>query len=106
MYLLSALVFALIVAVFAVQNAQVVTLGFFGWGQEVSLSVVIIGAAAGGAVLAVLPLLFRHAQLRLKLWECEGRLDKLTAEHKRVRAELGRLTAPAQEANGADTPRA
>lgn len=104
MYLLTALVFALIVAVFAVQNAQPVTLGFFGWGREVSLSLVIIGAAAGGAVLAVLPLLFRQARLRLKLWDCQGRLDKLTAEHKRVRAELDRLTSPPQVANGADTP--
>lgn len=47
-YLLFTLIISIIVAVFAVQNAADVTVGFLMWTVQTSLVVVILGAAAFG----------------------------------------------------------
>ena len=51
-YLLFTLIISIIVAVFAVQNAADVTVGFLMWTVQTSLVVVILGAALLGAGLA------------------------------------------------------
>mgnify|MGYP000122704311 FL=1 len=49
-YLLFTLIISIIVAVFAVQNAADVTVGFLMWTVQTSLVVVILGAALLGAL--------------------------------------------------------
>lgn len=96
MYLILALVFALIVAVFAVQNAVPVSIRFLAWGFETSLVYVILGSAALGALSAGLPGLFKQLSLRLKLWDTQSRLRKSEGELSHARAEVARLTAERQ----------
>ena len=49
-YLIFTLIIGLLVAVFAVQNAEMVVVDFLAWTYEVSLVVVILGAALAGAL--------------------------------------------------------
>ena len=76
-YLLATVLFSLLVALFAMQNATpvAVTLGF--WSVEASLALVVIGAAAVG-ILAALPLwLMMQLQLRFKLMKANNRIKKI-----------------------------
>jgi uncharacterized integral membrane protein len=50
-YLVLALIFAIIVALFAVQNTTVVVIKFLVWEANISLVLVILGAAAAGAIM-------------------------------------------------------
>lgn len=58
------LVFALLVAVFAVQNAAPVKIGLLFWHLQVPLALVILGAAVAGAMLMALLSLFRDYRKR------------------------------------------
>lgn len=49
--LIIALVFAILVAVFSIQNSGPVSLLFFGWEFSTSLVVVVLGAAVLGALI-------------------------------------------------------
>jgi uncharacterized integral membrane protein len=96
--LVVALLCALLVAVFAVQNSVPVTVTFLGWRLEMSLVLIILGAAVLGAVAVFLlgsVTLFRQRhQLReaeQKVKKLEDELAKLTAssvpEHTEQTAE-------------------
>ena len=50
-YLVSALIFALLVAIFAIQNTTVVVINFLMWEFHTSLVLVILGSALLGALL-------------------------------------------------------
>ncbi|MDF2571581.1 MAG: Lipopolysaccharide assembly protein domain protein, partial [Sporomusa sp.] len=50
MNLLFAFIFALLVAVFAVQNSLPVTVTFLTWGFQTSLVIIILGSATFGAM--------------------------------------------------------
>jgi len=53
-YLITALVFALLVAVFAIQNTETVVIQFLAWSFSISLVLVILGSAAVGALVLYL----------------------------------------------------
>jgi uncharacterized integral membrane protein len=53
-YLVLALIFAVIVALFAIQNTTVVVVRFLLWEANISLVLVILGAAAAGAIMMFL----------------------------------------------------
>ena len=77
--LIFSLVLAILVAVFAIQNAVPVTLRFWIWSLETSLVVVILVAVAAGAAVASL--------LGLPGWiRDRHRLRKLTRELDGLRA--------------------
>ncbi|MGB9886855.1 MAG: lipopolysaccharide assembly protein LapA domain-containing protein [Moorellales bacterium] len=85
-YLLVVLVFALLVAVFAVQNAGPVDVRFLGWHfPNLSLALLIIGSLILGAFLALIPGLARQASLRRQLRQCRQQNRELLLELDRIR---------------------
>ena len=77
LYLVIALLFAVAVAVFAVQNATPVQVNFLRWHFESSLVVVILISAALGALLTVLLGVPRVLRIRRRLKEESTRLMEL-----------------------------
>ncbi len=53
-YLVLTLIFAIIVALFAIQNTTVVVIKFLVWEANISLVLVILGAVAAGAIMLFL----------------------------------------------------
>jgi uncharacterized integral membrane protein len=80
MYLFFGFLFALVVALFAVQNSSIVSVRFLAWGMETSLVLVIIGSAALGALSAAVLGLPRTLRLRARLRECEASLRRAEEE--------------------------
>jgi len=90
-YVILALVFAVFVALFAVQNATQITVTFLAWQWNTSVAVVILGAAAFGAAFGGLLALVREIQLKLRLRGAEGRVRRL--ENLLEEAEAAKLRA-------------
>lgn len=82
--LIAALVFAILVALFAIQNASLVTVHFAIWSRELSLVLVILGAAGLGALAVA----FASA---VKGWGVRAQLRDERARTKRLENELGSL---------------
>lgn len=59
-YLIFSLIFALLVALFAIQNTMLVVVKFLFWQVELSLVLVILGSAAAGALLVLFFNLFKQ----------------------------------------------
>ena len=82
---LMALVFSVLIAIFAVQNTQAVDVRFLGWGAEgVAASVLVLISAVAGAVAMLLLGVAREIGLR---WHHRSTSNQLRAAQKRV-AEL------------------
>ncbi len=89
-YLLLGLVFALLVAVFAVQNSTPVNIRFLAWEfKNISLALVVLGAAAGGAFAVFIMGLgreVRHAwrarDLSMQNLRLSQRLSRVETERK------------------------
>lgn len=75
--LVAAFVLALIVAIFAIQNAITVQVVLFTWQFETSLVVVIFGAAILGALSVGLFGLMQYIKLKLKLRKKEQKVNQL-----------------------------
>jgi len=88
-----ALAFAVLVAMFAIQNSALVSVSFFQWQlKNVSLAVVILGSAAAGALAVGLFTFVREIGLRLSLRSCTAKLDATVRELEETREgslELG-----------------
>jgi uncharacterized integral membrane protein len=82
-YLILALVLATLVAIFAVQNAQEVSVRFLVWTFQSSVVVVILISLGVGALLAALMSLPQVLKGRRRLRESEKRLERL-AGHSEV----------------------
>jgi len=66
--LVVSLLFALVVAIFAIQNNATVDISFLGWTYSgISLVLIIIGSATAGAVIVFLLGLFKQIKLRIEL---------------------------------------
>ncbi|MHB1418158.1 MAG: LapA family protein [Bacillota bacterium] len=88
-YLLLAMLFALFVSIFAVQNSGTVAVRFLVWRfGDISLVLVILGSAVIGALfvflLSVVSMIPMRRQLR-----------SLQAENHRLTIEIGQLGSPA-----------
>lgn len=71
-----ALTFAVLVAMFAIQNSALVSISFFSWQiRDVSLAVVILGSAALGALAIGLFTVVREIGLKLSLRSCNVKLE-------------------------------
>ncbi len=78
-YLLIAAV-AIAIAIFALQNADHVTVRFLGWQIErAPLAAVILGSGAVGAILVSLVGVVQRWRLRSKIRQLENRLHSLEA---------------------------
>lgn len=110
-YLVLALFWALLVAVFAVQNAAPVEVRFLSWQVSVSVALLVIGATIAGAVFLGLLSLFRQVGMGLRLLDERARTQKATAEleqarlaaaslrkdHERLQEQNRRLAASVEE---------
>ncbi|MCR4402218.1 MAG: lipopolysaccharide assembly protein LapA domain-containing protein [Firmicutes bacterium] len=86
------LAFALLVAVFAIQNSMPVTVTFLRWRlTDVSLALVILGSAAAGALVIALLGAVREIGLRLSLRSLRGRAERLTHELETTRGKAANL---------------
>ncbi|NPV70623.1 MAG: LapA family protein [Firmicutes bacterium] len=94
-FLIVGFAFALIVALFAVQNSMVVSVRFFTWGFETSLVLVVIASAALGAMSAGVLGLPGSIRLRLKVRELDGKIRRLESELKAAREAAAPATQPA-----------
>ncbi len=78
--LVFALVFALLVAIFALSNANEVIIRL-PWGSyPMSQALVILGSAAFGAIVVLMLGLFSQIKARIRIWEYKGKVKKLEKE--------------------------
>lgn len=87
-FLISALVFSLLVAVFAVQNAVQVTVNFLFWNFQTSLVLVILSASVIGALIMFSVALFRQFNLAKKIKEHETRVRELEANVQELEGKI------------------
>lgn len=78
--LLLGMILTIIIVVFALQNGQVVTVGFFDWRVEASLVLVIILSALMGFFAALFFELFVQLKLRYQLYKANKQLKKMEEE--------------------------
>ncbi|MHC1760207.1 MAG: lipopolysaccharide assembly LapA domain-containing protein [Negativicutes bacterium] len=99
--LLLGMILTIIIVVFALQNGQVVTVGFFDWRVEASLVLVIILSALMGFFAALFFELFVQLKLRYRLYKANKQLKKMeeeiTALKKYSVAQSPVLTKPTGE---------
>ncbi len=94
-FLIAVLLFALLVSVFAVQNATTVTIRLLFWTFEgVSLSLIVLGSVATGAIIAFILGLGRQ-------WRLSWRVRELTAKL----ADMQHQAAKAREAKTPGEPK-
>jgi uncharacterized integral membrane protein len=60
------LIFAILIAIFAIQNASIVALNLLMWKFEISLAVVVLGSIIFGALVIGIFSYFKQFQLRRK----------------------------------------
>ncbi|MFQ5960465.1 MAG: lipopolysaccharide assembly LapA domain-containing protein [Candidatus Methylomirabilales bacterium] len=77
LYLLFALLLTTLVAIFALQNADQVTIRFLVWTFQTSVVIVILMSAGMGALLAALVSLPQTLKAKRRLRESEKRLERL-----------------------------
>ena len=95
-YSLLAIFFALLVAIFAVQNAVAVNIRILVWQfPEISLVLVILGAAAFGALVVFLLGLVRQVRVSREI-------RQLRQENHRLAANLARLEQETPAAAGSE----
>lgn len=87
-YLFFAFIFALLVAVFAIQNALPVTISFFSWTVQTSLVIIIMGAATFGAMVILSLAIYVQFQQRLALRKSKQRQGELEAEVQTLKNRL------------------
>lgn len=83
-YLVAALILALLVATFAVQNAIPVTVKFLAWNFDSSLVVVILLAAGVGACVSALVSLPQAIRAWTRLRQREAELARLAGQVRRL----------------------
>ncbi len=108
-----ALIFSLIIAVFAIANHQPVSINYLYGRAEVSAVVVILGSAILGALVMFLLSLIRQVRanfqikgLRNEVEELKDNLRNLEGERDALFAQVGQLqsTAAGVETGGAGEP--
>ena len=102
LYLVLALLFALLVAVFAVQNTMTVPIAFLFWKLNVSLVLVILGAASFGALCVFLVGMFKNLGVWRKQKELENKNKLLTEKVKELEEKLNQ-TLPVDNQEEVDT---
>ncbi len=86
-YLFFTLVISIVVAVFAVQNAADVTVGFLMWTVQTSLVVVILGAALLGATAMAFFTMMIKAKHYLYDKSLKFEIDQLKKENAKLKEE-------------------
>jgi uncharacterized integral membrane protein len=94
-FMISAFLFALLVAIFAIQNSLPVYVTFFIWSFQISLVLVIIGAAAFGALTVLSLASLIQYRLKLTIKQSIQHQGELEAEnnilHERLEKEFAKM---------------
>ena len=80
LYLIFAMIFAVLVTLFAMQNAMLVTINFLSWSGNTSFALVVIGSTGAGVAIALLSQAMVQLRLRLSLVQSEKRVHELEGE--------------------------
>lgn len=83
-----ALLFALLVGVFAIQNAVMVPLKFFSYEFETSLVVVVLGGVALGALMIGILGLLNQIKNKIQIRNLKGKIKSLEKQLKGKEAEI------------------
>ena len=87
--LLLGMISTIVIVAFALQNGQVVTVGFFDWRVEASLVLVIIVSALMGFLAALFFELFVQIKLRYRLYKMGRQIKQQDEEIQRLKKETG-----------------
>ena len=87
--LLLGMISTIVIVTFALQNGQVVTVGFFDWRVEASLVLVIIVSALMGFLTALFFELFLQIKLRYRLFKMGRQIKQQDEELQRLKKESG-----------------
>lgn len=93
LYLFLALLFSLLVAMFAIQNSLPVTVSILSWSYQTSLVIIIIGAATCGALAFLSLAVPVQLKARWDLKKARQRQGELEAELKTLQGRLEREMA-------------
>ena len=93
-----ALIFALIVAVFALQNAGAVDISFLTMELSISQALVILLSAVFGALVVLLLSLVRWIKCQTKLKSQSKSISALEQENKQLKMRLEEYTAKKETA--------
>jgi len=78
--------FAVLVTLFAMQNAMPVTINFLSWSGDTSFAIVVLGSTGAGVLIALLSQGMVQLRLRLSLRQSEKRVHEL--EQALVKTEI------------------
>lgn len=96
-YLICALVFSLLVAIFAIQNTEIVTIRFITYQFSVSLVLVLLGSAVAGALALYFLGLFKQVGTWFKIRQLNGRKEDLENQVKKLESKLASLENTTQD---------
>lgn len=86
------LIFAVLVAIFAIQNAGSVEVKFFLANFTISQAVVILGSAIIGAIIVLLLGLIKQIRLNLKIKQLTKEIDSLKKDNHNLQARIDELS--------------
>ena len=98
--LVLALNFAVLVAVVAMLNSSTVLVYFLAWEISTSLAVVILAAAALGALIAGSLGLVKQVEMGLRMRGLQAKLTKLQGELEALQKEKEALTGEGTDSGG------
>jgi uncharacterized integral membrane protein len=87
------LIFAIIIAIFAIQNASIVALNILMWEFEISLAVVVLGSIIFGALVIGIFSYFKQFQLKRKNRNLKLEIQSLKEELEDVNEKNRKLEA-------------
>lgn len=100
--LVISLIFALLVAIFAVQNNTPVDISFLGWKYSgISLVLIILGSAVAGAVAVFSLGLVKQFRLKMELRQVKAQNDKLNSQMAELEARIPK-NEPAVEGSASE----
>ena len=97
-YLIVSLIFALLIAIFAIQNVAVVPIRILFWSYEASLVLVILGSVLIGVIITMLFELFQRLRRGAEHRELEKQVHHLTKENEDLQKALAEKGTGQQEA--------
>ena len=89
--LIIALIFAIIVAIFSIQNAGPVSLAFFSWEFSTSLVVVVLGSAVLGAVIMWIISSFKLLKINKEKRKLKKEISDLEEERENLKVKVNEL---------------
>lgn len=94
LYLIIALLIAVLAVVFALQNSMLVTVSFFSWTVTGSLSLVLLATLAIGVLIGLLVLVPSLLKKTIKSSSQRKRIDALEHEVSQHKAKVAELQKP------------